>query len=140
MDERGPFPVPDVTEIDSTEWWRACARGQYVMQRCVTCGAFRYPPKPICHRCRSQDHRWELLSGRGTVYSYAVVTHPAHADLARVVPYVVAVVELADADGERVVGRLLDADPGEVRIGAAVSVEFEDVSNGVGLPQWRLSE
>jgi uncharacterized protein len=36
----------------------------------------RHPPGPMCPSCRSTDWDWQVASGRGTCYSYAVHHHP----------------------------------------------------------------
>jgi hypothetical protein len=50
-------------------------------------------------------------------------------------PYNVAVVELDE--GVRMVGNVLGISGGELREGTEVEVVFEDVEEGVSLPQWR---
>ncbi len=50
-------------------------------------------------------------------------------------PYVVAVVALPE--GVRMIGNVL-AEPGQVRIGAAVEIAFERVDDDLVLPSWRL--
>ena len=38
------------------------------------------------------------------------------------------------------VGRLMDVDPGDVKIGMPVQVMFEDVAEDITLPQWRRAD
>ena len=75
----------------------------------------RQPPSPGCPWCGSPRSDWPLLSGRGRVFSYTIVHHPATPDLARSVPYNVVVVEPDDAPAVRLISNLLDAAPEEVR-------------------------
>jgi uncharacterized OB-fold protein len=51
------------------------------------------------------------------------------------VPYVVAVVALDDAPGVRLVSNLLDGDPA---IDLPVEVVFDDVSDTVSVPRFRV--
>ena len=125
-------------DMDTREWWSACARREYVIQRCMHCGRHRYPPKPICYNCQSLEFEWQRLSGRGVIYSYEMVVHPVHSSLAKRGPYIVVLVELPDASNERVIGNLLGAEPEDVAIGKEVALEWEDIGNGINLPQWRL--
>jgi hypothetical protein len=137
--DKGGIANPDVENWDTRDWWQACARREFVMQRCTACGTHRYPPKPICYACQSLDFDWHKLSGSGLIYSYAVITHPVHPSLADRVPYITVVVELPDAGGERIIGNLLDAEPDQVEIGREVELTWEDIGDGITLPQWRLT-
>jgi hypothetical protein len=54
------------------------------------------------------------------------------------VPFVLVDVELADQAELRLIGRLLDGPGADLRLGAAVTVGFEDVADGMAVPAWRL--
>jgi uncharacterized OB-fold protein len=56
------------------------------------------------------------------------------------VPYVVVLVELDEDPSLRLVGNLLDCPAEKIRIGSPVRVAFEDLGDGIVLPQWRLAE
>jgi len=130
------MPLPAITD-DTRPFWEACRREELVIQRCTACTAFRHPPSPICWRCRSFDHRWERVSGRGTVFSHAIVHRAFLPDVEAHVPYTVVVVALDDADGVRVISNLLEAAPGQVAIGLRVEVVFEAVTADVTVPRFR---
>lgn len=131
------IPLPDVKDWNTREWWEHCRQHRLVVQRCRACGTFRHPPSPICYLCRSFDHEWAPVSGKGVVYTYTIPHHPSHPAVRERVPYNVVVVELADAGRVRMVGNLLDCKPDEIAIGMAVEVVFQDVNESVTLPQWR---
>ena len=59
------------------------------------------------------------VSGDGTVYSYTVVRHPTHFAFADKIPYVLAMIQLAE--GPRLVSALTGTDPDQVRVGMAVA-------------------
>jgi uncharacterized OB-fold protein len=59
---------------------------------------------------------------------------------AEIAPLVVVAVELDEQPGLMVVGNVLGADPGSVRIGARCAVEFEWLDDTICLPQFRLTE
>src|SRR6266851_1235156 len=108
-----PIAISPLTE----PYWAGCKNGQLTLQRCAGCGAFRHPPAPICHVCRSDATEWVAVSGRGTVYTYTVVHHPVHPKLQEAIPYNVVLVALEDAPGVRVVSNVIDAGPEDLRIG-----------------------
>jgi uncharacterized OB-fold protein len=109
----------------SREYWERTARGELAFQRCADCGSFRQPPGPICGNCSSFASEWVQVDGRGTVYSWTVVTHPVHPALGDVVPFNVVLVEFPDAPGVRLVTNLVDVPPEELRTGMAVDVVYE---------------
>ena len=126
-----PLPRPD---LDTQAFWDGCAEGRFLVPRCRACGATRWPPGPMCPECQSTETDWLDSSGRGTVYSWIVATHPVDPVLVDQVPYVVALVDLEE--GVRVVGNVEGCDPGEVTAGMAVELFFEEVG-GMRLPNFR---
>lgn len=131
------MPLPAVTD-DTRPFWDACRRHELVVQRCTGCGAFRHPPSPVCWRCRGFAHEWTRVSGRGTVFSFAVVHRAFMAELTEHVPYTVVVVALDDAPGVRLVSNLIGARPGEARIDLPVEVVFEEVAGDVVVPRFQV--
>ena len=87
------FLLPAVDE-DSAPFWEAAGRGELRVQTCAACGARRFPPRPMCPQCRSLEATWELMSGRGTVWSFVVPHPPLLPAYAAVAPYNVVVVSL----------------------------------------------
>ena len=137
------FLLPDLEDPDAAGFWQGTSRGELLVQACADCGQRRIPPRPMCFRCRSIQHRWERLSGRGTIWSF-VVPHPpllpAYQELA---PYNVITVALDEDPGLRLVGNLVarpdgpinEVDPKTIRIGEPVRVVFQPVED-VFLPRW----
>jgi uncharacterized OB-fold protein len=60
---------------------------------------------------------------------------PAFAPLA---PYVVGAVELREQEGLRLVARLEDSQEEKLSYGAPVETVFEEVSDGISVPLFRL--
>jgi uncharacterized OB-fold protein len=127
-------PAPIVTE-DSAAFWDAADEGRLVAQRCAKCGRLRHPPRPMCPECRSLDVEIVDLSGRGTLYSYALLHHPRHP--AFEYPVVAALVDLDE--GIRLVSNLVgvDGDGDGIRIGMAVRAEFVETEGGHRIPVFR---
>ncbi len=139
MPYRTGFPVPDVNDWNTREWWAQVKQHQLVVQRCARCNTFRHPPVPVCFKCRSFEYGWQPVSGKGVIYTYTIAHHPPAPAMANLVPYNVVIIELTDADGVRMVGNLLDAPNEAIKVGMPVEVVFEDVSGQITLPQWRLA-
>jgi uncharacterized OB-fold protein len=127
-----------ITTSSATEpFWQAARDSRLVAPRCGSCGQFRLPPTPFCPRCQSTEVDWVQLSGRGTVYSFAVVHgFPGLPDIT-LVP---VVVELPDAPGARLVSNVVDVDPAEVYIGMPLEVVFSPIADGWQLPLFRAGE
>jgi hypothetical protein len=136
-----PYLPDDVADIFpdhiSQEFWDRARQHELVFQQCPHCQTFRHPPAPICPVCRSADVQWVPVSGRGTVFSYTIVTHGVHPALAESLPFNVILVEFPDAPGVRLVSNLIDTPPEEVEVGMAVEVVWEDLDNGNTLPRFR---
>src|SRR5215210_2721645 len=85
-----PVPVPDEA---SAPFYEGAARGELMLQRCGSCGAFMWPVKPRCVECFSGEIAWERASGHAALYSFAVV-HQRYPGFEE--PYVLATVETAE--------------------------------------------
>jgi len=127
-------PVPEITP-DMAPFWEAARRHTLVVQRCRGCGALRFPARDICSRCLSREAEWAPVSGRGAVFSFAVMHQVYHPGFADAVPYAVVVVELAE--GARLLSNVVDCQVDRIRVGMPVEVVFEDVSGEVTLPKFR---
>ncbi len=128
-----PHPMADP---DAVAWWEAAAEHRLVVQRCTDCAHTRLPPAPICPECRSDGSEWQEVSGRGEIYSYTVVHRPIALD--QQVPFVIAVVALEGAGGVRMISNIVDADPDELSIGLALEVAWEDMSDDLAIPRFRI--
>jgi hypothetical protein len=127
-----PMPMADVVTLP---WWEAAAQHRLVVQRCKSCGHTRLPPAPLCPECRSTDLDWLEVPGRGEVYTYTLVHRPMAAD--QKLPFVIAVVALADSGGVRMISNVVGCDPAEVRIGMPVELVWEDMSEDLAVPRFR---
>lgn len=130
-----PRPLPQPTPT-SVGFWEAAQRRELVIQRCTRCRAWRHYPQAMCPGCQSLDWEWAAVSGRGVIHSYTVAHQAFHAHWADKVPYVVATIELEE--GVRVVDDMLDLDPAAVKIGLPVEVVFQDLSDEITLPKFRV--
>ncbi len=146
MIEGIPLPVTD--DPRDQPFWEAALRGELVLQRCAHCGRCRFPPRPMCPRCQSFEHEWRAVSGRGRIWSFAVLHPPLLPAFAKFAPYPVILVELEEDPSLRMVGNLVpgpegeihQVDPRGVQIGAPVRVVFQKVAEDVALPRWVLVE
>jgi hypothetical protein len=74
----------------------------------------------------------------GTVYSFTIVHHPPNPELADLVPYVVALIELDE--GPRLVSNVVGVDPERVTVNQRVQVLFDPVGLDTVLPRFTPTE
>ncbi len=140
-------PLPATDDPIDAPYWEAARRGELVIQRCTSCGARRFPPRPMCPACQCCDHEWQRMSGEGRIWSYVISHPPLLPAFATLAPYNVVVVELADDPSIRMVGNVVTSAAGEinevgaaaVRIGARVRAVFSRVADDVALTRWVLA-
>jgi uncharacterized protein len=129
-----PMLAPLIDD-DGAPFFEYAAKGELRMQTCANCGDVRFPPRPMCPHCQSTDSAWKRMSGRGTVWSFAVPHPPLLPAYAAFAPYPVVVVELEEDRRLRLVGNLvpsadaaIDAiDPATIEIGQPVRVAFREI-------------
>lgn len=85
--------------------------------RCRACDSLRFPPRPWCPDCLSEDLEWVGLSGRGRLAAFST----QETGLRFRVPDVIGLVDLEE--GIRVFSHIAGRHE-DLRIGAAVTVEF----------------
>jgi hypothetical protein len=127
-------PLPQVSP-EMAPFFDAARRHELVVQRCTGCGALRFPARAVCSRCLSRDADWARVSGRGTVFSVAVMHQANHPGFAADLPYAVVLVELDE--GVRMLSNIVDCPLEAIRIGLPVEVVFEAVTPEVTLPKFR---
>ena len=127
-------PLPRIDE-ESRGYWEALVRHELYFQRCRDCATERFPPRAVCPACLSSATAWVRASGRGTVYSFTVTHQNQAPGFREALPYVLAVVELAE--GPRMMTNVVGCAPDDVRIGMAVEIEYDDVTPEVTLAKFR---
>ena len=130
-------PRPDTGDTATAPYWEAAARHELELPCCDGCGLVFFPPREPCPGCWSGELSWQAMGGRGAVWTFTEV-HVAFYDdtWADDVPYVVAVIELDE--GPRLLAGLVEPDMERLSIGDRVEITFEDRSEGLSLPMFRV--
>lgn len=131
-----PRKLPQITS-DSSAFWQGGESGRLMIHRCSTCRRFFHPPAPICPFCGSLDVAPQATTGRGRIATYTINHQAWKPELAT--PYVVAIVELDDQPGLRLLSNVVELVPDQVRIGMPVHVTFEQHED-VWLPLFKKAE
>ncbi|WP_079437230.1 Zn-ribbon domain-containing OB-fold protein [Zoogloea sp. LCSB751] len=116
---------------DNIAFWQGGETGSLNIHHCSGCRRYFHPPAPICPHCLSQNVAPRPVSGRGKVISYTINHQRWQATLE--VPYVVAIVELKEQTGLRLVSNIVGMPADEVRIDLPVKVTFSQIED-VWLP------
>lgn len=117
-----PLPAPTPT---SRPFWDGLAEGRVRLQRCRACGNWVFYPRSRCSHCLADALEWHTVSGAATLYSWTVCRRPPAPHFADRVPWVLAVVELAE--GVRLTTTLegVDGDQDDLRAGMALRPVFD---------------
>lgn len=129
-----PKPLPQPTPI-SQPFWDAAREHRLSIQRCASCDRYLFYPRPLCPHCGGAELAWTEVSGRASVYSYTIARRPTARAFELDVPYVIAIVELAE--GPHMTTNVIGCDPESVRIGMPVEAAFDDVTDEVTLVKFR---
>ncbi len=122
-----PTPTPE-----SKPYWDATAEGKILLPRCDDCGTVIWYPRTTCPECMSTNVSWFEASGRGTIYSFAVVRRQG-GPWRDALPYVLAYVELDE--GPRVLTNIVDSL--ELEVGQRVEAVFHDTGQSNALVRFR---
>lgn len=124
-----------VSTAETAEYWAGCARHELMIQRCMDCSTHQFYPRIMCTTCSGKSLEWVRASGRATVKSFTIVRRAVSEAYAAEVPYVVALVALAE--GPTMMTNIIDCKVEEVRMSMPVEVVFDDWAEGVSIPKFR---
>jgi uncharacterized OB-fold protein len=133
-------------DADAAPFFEGCREGVLRMQQCAETGRLIFPPRPMSPWAPHAAPVWITVSGRGTIWSFAVPHPPLLPPYQERAPYVVIAVALEEDPTVRLLGNLLAREgdpieamrPEQVRIGAPVRAVFEAISEEITLPRWVL--
>ncbi|MBE3558090.1 MAG: Zn-ribbon domain-containing OB-fold protein [Ktedonobacteraceae bacterium] len=127
-------PIPDVSEI-ARPYWEAARREELAIQRCRACGAAIFYPRHWCPACFSLNLGWEKASGSGEVLSYSIIYQAPFESYAPDVPYVLAIIKLAE--GPQMMTNIINCRPENIYVGMPVQVTFERRAGEFNVPQFQ---
>ena len=114
----------------AAEFWRRLQQGGIAFQRCVDCGAVRFPPGPGCPSCGSAVTEWTEPHTQPVVVCWTVTRGGAKSRLpkrfASEVPYILTLVRFPDVAGVLLPALLLENSDDGLRSGAPVALAGGD--------------
>ena len=133
-------PAPFITKFEDAPYWEYCRKEQLHIQRCSQCELFWYPIGPVCPTCLEETYEWRPVLGEGKISNYVVYHKVYYPELEHHIPYLVAEIELPER--VRLIGNVEGIRKGASRkdiIGRKVRLYFEDIGEGLKIPQWRVA-
>ena len=127
-----PIPVPDNV---SAPFYDGARDGKLMLQHCDACGGWSFPVRERCPHCFAGNLGWKAASGRGTLYTFAIMHQVMNPGFASSVPYNVSQIDLDE--GVRMVANVVGVANKDLRIGMKVEAFFDDVGDGVRVPKFR---
>lgn len=118
-----PFRVLPRVTPQNEHFWRGGEHGELRFLHCGSCDTFVHPPAPVCPDCHGKGLAVKAVSGRATVVTYTLnhqpwVPAPDH-------PYAIAIVEIEEQRGLRLMTNVVRCAAEDVHIDMPVRVVFE---------------
>ncbi|MQF82584.1 hypothetical protein FIM02_00230 [SAR202 cluster bacterium AD-802-E10_MRT_200m] len=134
-------PMPIVTPF-TQPYWDGALSGKLMIQRCNHCKSYYHPPVSSCAKCVGEEEaalEFEVVSGRGTVYSHTLIRDTRIKGFEDIMPYTVVMVELEEQPRLIHYANMPQTEADEITVGASVEVIFIDIGDGIKLPDFKLS-
>jgi uncharacterized protein len=128
-----PIPTPDER---SAPFFAAAKKGQLLIKKCAGCASYLAPQREMCYVCGGESLEWAPASGKGTIYSFVFMHQLLHGAFKDEIPYNVITVELEE--GPRITSNLVGAADSDIKVGLPVEAVFEELSEDVAVPKFRL--
>lgn len=122
--KRADFPLPDLDDAITAEYFAGAARGELVLPRCDACARLCWYPEERCPACHGQSFTWAPVRGTGRLFSWAVVRRAFLPAFEEMVPFVTALVALDEDPAVRIVSYVVDCDPQDLTADFPVEVVF----------------
>ncbi|MFJ3926170.1 Zn-ribbon domain-containing OB-fold protein [Streptomyces sp. NPDC090022] len=133
----GPrFDLPEVDDF-TRPYWDAAAEGALLLRHCAACERAHHYPREFCPYCWAEPDQvgWRPATGRATLYTWSVVHRNDLPPFGARVPYVAAVVDLAE--GPRMMTEVVDCPEARLAVGMPLEVTFREMAEGITVPVFR---
>jgi uncharacterized OB-fold protein len=122
--KRADFPLPDLDDAITAEYFAGAARGELVLPRCDVCERLCWYPEERCLACDGRSFTWVPVRGTGRLFSWAVVRRAFLPAFEEMVPFVTALIALDEDPTVRIVSYVVECDPDELTAEFPVKVVF----------------
>lgn len=133
MNDALKLPLPKIDPLNKP-FWEFARAGKLAVQKCNACGDRHFPPGPVCPECLAISQSWEVVSGKGKIFSWAEFHHAYWDEVRAGLPYNVCMVQLDE--GPILISNLVGVPLQEARLGMPVTVVFEEITDDICLPKF----
>ena len=116
-------PVPEVQPW-SEKFWEGTKQAKLLVQTCKDCESKIFYPRKYCPECWSGNLDWMESSGKAKIYTFSTAYSMVEPKFMDELPYTIAYVDLAE--GVRMMTRIVDCKPEDLKIGMDVEVTFHE--------------
>lgn len=134
MSDAMRFDLPTIDD-ETRPFWAAAKEGRLLLRSCRACGEVHHYPRSFCPTCWSDDVEWIEASGRATLYTHSTVYMNDLPPFGERVPYVAAVVDLAE--GPRMMTEVIDCPTDELAVGMPLALTFRDLTDEISIAVFR---
>lgn len=117
---------------ESAPYWEGCKQGELRLQQCPSCSHIQFYPRLLCTKCSGRGLSWIAASGAGRVKSFTIVRRAVSEAYEPDVPYVIALIELAE--GPTMMSNIVSCDPETVEMNMPVRVTFDPWTEEISMP------
>lgn len=126
-------PIP-VVQPWTEKFWEGTREGKYLIQHCKDCNTNIFYPRKFCPECWSGNLDWIEASGKGKIMTFSTAMSMVEPRFMDELPYTLAYIDLEE--GVRIMSRIVECDPQDIKIGMEVEVIFIERENFM-LPYFR---
>tara|TARA_B110000444_G_C18640235_1_gene501097 strand:+ start:128 stop:541 length:414 start_codon:yes stop_codon:yes gene_type:complete len=125
-------PAP-LRQRDNEFFWDGAKKEELRIQECNTCKRLQHPPVPMCPECLTTEMGYQVVTGRGKVYSWVAPRYPATPNFKD--GFIVALINLDE--GVRIISNLCQVDLDSIYTNMKVELFFVNAEDGEKIPQFR---
>ncbi len=103
-------------------WLKNLEQGTMQLPRCQQCQGWNWYPLPACKHCQSLDLEWQAVKPEGRVYSWTRVHRNFSGHTMPCIPYIVGIIEIADAPEVRIPCYFMNSEDSEPTINSLVQL------------------
>lgn len=128
------YLTPQPITPESKPYWDGMKESKLMLPKCQDCGQVHFYPRVFCPACHSRNLTWIQGSGKGKLYSFAILQRPFNRAVKVPTPYVLAMVELEE--GPRMMSVLVNVapDPAVVKCDMPVEIVYKKLTDEATIP------
>jgi uncharacterized protein len=124
--------LPDVEGTIAAGYWEGARAAELRLPHCGACGRFHWYPMHRCPHCQAPGWAWKAVAPRARLFTWTILRRALHAAFQERVGEVVAILEVDEAPGVRIVANVFGAQ--DLEIGMPLRAEFAPTPDGNSVP------